>query len=66
MRGRKKNPLKVTSFRLPDDMLAFLKDRAVAADRTMSYILLEVLNLWRGYEEGKAKAPKKPTKEPLA
>ena len=63
MRGRKKNPLKVTSFRLPDDMLAFLKARAVAADRTMSYILLEILSLYKNYEEGKAAAPKRPTKE---
>ena len=63
MRGRKKNPLKVTSFRLPDEMLAFLKARAVAADRTMSYILLEILTLYKNFEEGKAKAPKKPTKE---
>ena len=63
MRGRKKNPLKVTSFRLPDDMLAFLKARAVAADRTMSYILLEILSLYKNYEEGKASQPKKPTKE---
>ena len=66
MRGRKKNPLKVTSFRLPEDVMTFLKSRAVSERRTMSFVLIDVLRLWMSYELGKAAAPKKPVKETVA
>ena len=63
MRGRKKNPLKVTSFRLPEDVMAFLKARAVDERRTMSFVLIDILRLYMNYQTEKAKQPKKPVKE---
>ena len=66
MRGRKKNPLKVTSFRLPEDVMAFLKARAVDERRTMSFVLIDILRLYINYQVEKAKQPKKPVKEVVA
>jgi len=66
MRGRKKNPLKVTSFRLPEHVMAFLKARAVEQRRTMSFILIDIVQLYIDYETKKAEQPKKPVKEPVA
>ena len=63
MRGRKKNPLKFTSFRLPEDVMAFLKARAVEERRTMSFVLIDILRLYINYQVEKAKQPKQPVKE---
>jgi predicted DNA-binding protein len=57
---KRKNPdeiMKVTSFRLPQGVRDFLRAKAVAADRTASYILVEYLNRWIRYEEEEAKQP---------
>ncbi len=62
MRRRKKpeDVLKVTSFRLPQDVREFLRGKAVGADRTMSYVLIEYLRRWISYEATEAKQPKAP------
>ena len=57
-RARKKEPLQVTSFRLPPDVKAFLKAKAVEADRTISYVLVEYIRRWISYETTEAKQPK--------
>ena len=59
MRRRKspKELLKVTSFRLPPDVKEFLHAKAVAADRTNSYVLIEYLRRWMNYEAEEAKQP---------
>ena len=49
MRRKAKIPLQVTSFRLPPDVHTFLKEQAVEQDRTMSYILVDVLRKWMFY-----------------
>ena len=57
-RKSKREPLQVTSFRLPLDVKAFLKKKADADKRTMSFILVEYIRRWIGYEEVEAKQPK--------
>ena len=58
MRKSKKEPLAVTSFRLPLDVKSFLKKKAVEQDRTISYVLVEYVRRWLDYEETEAKQPK--------
>jgi len=57
-RKAKKEPLQVTSFRLPLDVKAFLKKKSTEADRTMSYVLVDYLRKWQNYESEEAKQPK--------
>lgn len=57
-RAKKREPLQVTSFRLPPDVKAFLKAEAVKADRTISYILVEYIRRWISYAAEEAKQPK--------
>jgi predicted DNA-binding protein len=58
MRKRKKEPLQVTSFRLPPDVKAFLTTTAKEKDRTMSYCLVEVMRLYMNFLSEQAKQPK--------
>ncbi len=57
-RAKKREPLQVTSFRLPPDVKAFLKAKAVEGDRTISYVLVEYVRRWISYETTEAKQPK--------
>lgn len=57
-RKSKKEPLQVTSFRLPERVKKFLRDKADAADRTMSYVLVEYFDRWIAFESEQAKQPK--------
>jgi predicted DNA-binding protein len=57
-RKSKKDPLQVTSFRLPPDVKAFLKGMSEEKDRTMSYCLVEVLRLYMNYLAEQKKQPK--------
>ena len=57
-RAKKREPLQVTSFRLPLDVKAFLKAKAVEGDRTISYVLVEYVRRWISYETTEAKQPK--------
>ena len=59
MRKRKKpeDVLKVTSFRLPQDVKDFLAAKAEESQRTMSWILVEYLRRWVAYEAAEAKQP---------
>ena len=57
MRKSKKEPLQVTSFRLPQDVKNFLKKKADADKRTMSFILVEYIRRWLAYEAEEAKQP---------
>ncbi len=59
MRKSKKEPLAVTSFRLPLDVKNFLKKKADADKRTMSYVLVEYMRRWIHFESEEAKQPKK-------
>ena len=63
MRKSKREPMAVTSFRLPLDVKAFLKKKAVEERRTMSFVLVEYVRRWINYEAAEAKQPKKPTKK---
>jgi predicted DNA-binding protein len=58
MRKSKKEPLAVTSFRLPLDVKAFLKKKADADKRTMSFVLVEYVRRWIHFEAEEAKQPK--------
>ena len=60
MRKRKKpeDVLKVTSFRLPQDVKDFLARKAVEMDRTMSWVLVDYLRMWKNYEIEKKKQPR--------
>ena len=57
-RKSKKEPLQVTSFRLPPDVKAFLREKADADKRTMSFVLVEYIRKWVAYEAEEAKQPK--------
>ena len=57
-RKSKKEPLQVTSFRLPERVKAFLRKKADEQKRTMSFILVEYFDRWIAYEETEAKQPK--------
>ena len=57
-RKSKKEPLSVTSFRLPPDVKAFLHERAAADQRTMSFCLVEILRLYMNYLNEQKKQPK--------
>ena len=61
-RKRTKEPLAVTSFRLPLDVKAFLKTKAVEQERTISFILVAYIRRWISYEAEEAKQPKAPKK----
>lgn len=64
MRKSKKTALSVTSFRLPQDVKDFLKRKAEADKRTISYVLIDFVRQWIAYDAAQAKQPKKPTKKP--
>jgi len=57
-RKSKREPLQVTSFRLPLDVKTFLHGEAVSKDRTMSYVLVEIVRLYMNYLAEQAKQPK--------
>lgn len=57
-RKSKKEPLQVTSFRLPPDVKAFLHKDAEAKQRTMSFILVEIIRMYITYLEAQSKQPK--------
>ena len=57
-RRSKKEPLQVTSFRLPLDVKTFLHERSVAEQRTMSFCLVEILRLYINYLAEQKKQPK--------
>ena len=57
-RKSKKEPLQVTSFRLPPDVKAFLHGEATSKDRTMSYVLVEIIRLYMNYLSEQKKQPK--------
>ena len=61
-RSSKREPLAVTSFRLPLDVKAFLKRLSVEKDRTISYVLVEIVRLYKNYLDEEAKQPKAPKK----
>ena len=57
-RKSKKEPLAVTSFRLPLDVKEFLKKKATEQERTISFILVAYIRRWIAYEVEEAKQPK--------
>ena len=57
-RKAKTVPLAVTSFRLPLDVKAFLKTKALEQQRTISFILVDYVRKWILYEGEQAKQPK--------
>ena len=57
-RSSKREPLAVTSFRLPLDVKAFLKKKATKQERTISFILVSYIRRWIAYETEEAKQPK--------
>ena len=57
-RKSKKEPLQVTSFRLPLDVKGFLKGLSEERDRTISYVLVEIVRLYKNYLEAESKQPK--------
>lgn len=57
-RKSKKEPLAVTSFRLPLDVKAFLKGKAIEQQRTISFVLVEYVRRWIEYEKVEAQQPK--------
>ena len=57
-RKSRKEPLQVTSFRLPPDVKAFLKTKAEANQRTISFVLVDYVRKWIAYEAAEAKQPK--------
>ena len=57
-RKSKKEPLQVTSFRLPLDVKTFLHERSALEDRTMSYVLVEILRLYINFITEQKKQPK--------
>jgi len=57
-RKSRKEPLSVTSFRLPPDVKTFLHEQAATQDRTMSYCLVEILRLYINYLSEQKKQPK--------
>ena len=62
MKRRGKEPLSVTSFRLPPDVKAFLDTESEKQDRTRSYILVGVMRMYIAYLSEQAKQPKVSTK----
>ena len=61
-RKSNKEVLQVTSFRLPLDVKTFLHEQSVSQDRTMSWILVEVVRLYMNYLNEQKKQPKVSTK----
>ena len=57
-RKSKKEPLAVTSFRLPLDVKTFLKVRADEQRRTMSFVLVDIVRMYMNYLSEQAKQPK--------
>jgi len=57
-RPKKREPLQVTSFRLPPDVKAFLKKKADEQQRTISFVLVAYVRRWLDYEAVEAKQPK--------
>ena len=56
-RKSKKEPLQVTSFRLPERVKKFLRGKADEQKRTMSFVLVEYFDRWIAYETEQAKQP---------
>jgi hypothetical protein len=59
-RKSKKEPLQVTSFRLPLDVKTFLRGRADDERRTMSFVLVDIVRLYMNFLAEQAKQPKIP------
>ena len=57
-RKSKKEPLQVTSFRLPLDVKTFLRKEADEKRRTMSFVLVDIVRLYANYLAEQAKQPK--------
>lgn len=57
-RKSKKEPLQVTSFRLPPDVKTFLHGLATEQRRTMSFCLVEIIRLYMNYLSEQKKQPK--------
>lgn len=57
-RKSKKEPLSVTSFRLPLDVKTFLHAEAETKQRTMSWILVDIIRMYITYLEAQKKQPK--------
>lgn len=57
-RKSKKEPLQVTSFRLPLDVKTFLRGRADNERRTMSFVLVDIVRMYMNYLSEQAKQPK--------
>jgi predicted DNA-binding protein len=57
-RKSKKEPLQVTSFRLPPDVKTFLHAEAETKQRTMSWILVDIIRMYITYLEAQKKQPK--------
>ena len=57
-RKSKKEPLQVTSFRLPLDVKTFLRGEADEKRRTMSFILVDIVRLYMNYLSEQAKQPR--------
>ena len=57
-RKSKKEPLQVTSFRLPLDVKTFLHGEAVEKQRTMSFVLVDIVRMYMNYLAVQAKQPK--------
>jgi predicted DNA-binding protein len=57
-RKSNKQPLHVTSFRLPPDVKAFLHSQGAEKQRTMSWILVDIVRLYMNYLNEQAKQPK--------
>ena len=57
-RKSSKVPLQVTSFRLPPDVKQFLHREADSKQRTMSWILVDIIRMYINYLDAQAKQPK--------
>lgn len=57
-RKSRKEPLQVTSFRLPLDVKTFLHGQAAEQRRTMSFILVDIVRLYMNYLAEQKKQPK--------
>lgn len=58
---RRKNPnelMEVSSFRLPGDVKAFIRGKANAAERSMSFIVIDYFRRWMEWENTESKQPK--------
>lgn len=58
-RKSKKEPMAVTSFRLPLDVKEFLHGRATEQRRTMSFVMVDIVRMYMNYVTEQAKQPKR-------